>query len=165
MKAIFKWIRGEAISKSMYGEVYVALNATTGELIAVKQVEVPRMEDNKSHTRRMTVVETLRLEREIMKDLDHQNVVQYLGFEETPRYLSMSVLISIKYRRIADRFYSFLEYVPGGSIASILRKLGRFNENVTKSFTAQILDGLDYLHSKGIIHRVRRFPYLYPPIP
>ena len=49
---------------------------------------------------------------------------------------------------------SFLEYVPGGSIASILRKHGRFNEDVTKSFTSQILDGLDYLHSKGIIHRV-----------
>ena len=92
MKAIFKWIRGEAISKSMYGEVYVALNATTGELIAVKQVEVPRMEDNKSDTRQMTVVETSKLEREIVKDLDHQNVVQHLGFEETPGYLSMSVL-------------------------------------------------------------------------
>ena len=50
--------------------------------------------------------------------------------------------------------YSFLEYVPGGSIASCLRKHGKFDEEVTKSFTGQILDGLEYLHSKGILHRV-----------
>ncbi len=51
-------------------------------------------------------------------------------------------------------FYSFLEYVPGGSIASCLRKHGRFDEEVTKSFTGQILAGLEYLHSKNILHRV-----------
>ena len=49
---------------------------------------------------------------------------------------------------------SFLEYVPGGSIGSCLLKHGKFDENVTKSFTGQILNGLEYLHSKGILHRV-----------
>ena len=47
-----------------------------------------------------------------------------------------------------------LEYVPGGSIASCLRKHGKFDEEVTKSFTGQILSGLEYLHLKGILHRV-----------
>lgn len=51
-------------------------------------------------------------------------------------------------------FDSFLEYVPGGTIATLLNKYGRFREEVTKSFTKQILEGLDYLHSRGILHRV-----------
>jgi len=105
-------------------------------MIAVKQVEIPRTESDRNDSRQITVVEALKLESETLKDLDHPNIVQYLGFEETPKFLSI-----------------FLEYVPGGSIGSCLRKHGRFDEHVTKSFTGQILDGLEYLHSKGILHR------------
>ncbi|CAL1695248.1 unnamed protein product [Somion occarium] len=135
-KPIFRWVRGELIGKGTYGKVYLALNATTGEMIAVKQVEIPRTDSDKNDSRQVTVVEALKLESETLKDLDHPNIVQYLGFEETPTFLSI-----------------FLEYVPGGSIASCLRKHGKFDEEVTKSFTGQILAGLEYLHSKGILHR------------
>ncbi|RDX50456.1 Pkinase-domain-containing protein [Lentinus brumalis] len=134
--AIFRWVRGELIGKGTYGRVYLALNATTGEMIAVKQVEIPRTASDKDDSRQVTVVEALKLESETLKDLDHPHIVQYLGFEETPTFLSI-----------------FLEYVPGGSIASCLRKYGRFDEEVTKSFTGQILSGLEYLHSRGILHR------------
>ena len=152
--AIFKWLRGDLISKGAYDAIYVALNATTGEMIAVKQVEIPRTEDDTNCGGRVAAVEALKLESEILKDLDHPNVVQYLGFEETPRYLTMSVFVSACHCHIINRLPSFLEYFNGGSIASVLKKQGRFKENVTKSFTSQILDGLDYLHSKGVIHRV-----------
>ena len=43
-------------------------------------------------------------------------------------------------------------------MGSYLLKHGRFDENVTKSFTHQILDGLHYLHSKKILHGVRSSP-------
>ncbi|KAG5647644.1 hypothetical protein DXG03_008997 [Asterophora parasitica] len=134
--ATFKWVRGELIGRGTYGRVYLALNATTGEMIAVKQVETPRTASDKNDSRQVTVVQALKMESETLKDLDHPNIVQYLGFEETPDNLSI-----------------FLEYVPGGSIGSCLLKHGKFDENVTKSFTSQILAGLEYLHSKGILHR------------
>ena len=87
--AIFKWIRGELIGKGTYGRVYLALNATTGEMIAVKQVEIPKTESDRDDSRQITVVEALKLESETLKDLDHPNIVQYLGFEQTPDFLSM----------------------------------------------------------------------------
>lgn len=58
-------------------------------MIAVKQVEIPRTESDRNDTRQITVVEALKLESETLKDLDHPHVVQYLGFEETPKFLSM----------------------------------------------------------------------------
>lgn len=72
-------------------------------MIAVKQVEIPRTESDRNDSRQVTVVEALKLESETLKDLDHSNVVQYLGFEETPRYLSMLVPIPDCHHRSTDR--------------------------------------------------------------
>ncbi|EJD03987.1 uncharacterized protein FOMMEDRAFT_121406 [Fomitiporia mediterranea MF3/22] len=135
-KPIFKWVRGELIGKGTYGRVYLALNATTGEMIAVKQVEIPQTDADRDDKRQVSVVEALKLESETLKDLDHPNIVQYLGFEQTPDFLSI-----------------FLEYVPGGSVAGCLRKHGKFDDQVSRSFTGQIIAGLEYLHNNGIIHR------------
>jgi len=35
-----------------------------------------------------------------------------------------------------------------------MRKYGRFSEDIVKSFTRQVLEGLAYLHEMGILHRV-----------
>ena len=77
------------IGRGTYGRVYLALNATTGEMIAVKQVETPQTASDKNDSRQISVVQALKLESETLKDLDHPNIVQYLGFEETPSNLSM----------------------------------------------------------------------------
>lgn len=46
----------------------------------------------------------------------------------------------------------YMELMPGGSIASILKTFGAYNECVIKSYTKQLLEGLDFLHSNHIIH-------------
>lgn len=47
----------------------------------------------------------------------------------------------------------FLEYISGGSVSSLIRKYGRLNENIVRIYTTQILQGLEYLHWNGVMHR------------
>ncbi|KAG5363709.1 Serine/threonine-protein kinase BCK1/SLK1/SSP31 [Yarrowia sp. B02] len=127
----FVWVKGELIGVGTFGKVYLALNATTGDMMAVKQVEVR----NKAAAE--VGVGALHAEVGTMKNLDHFNIVQYLGFET-----------------MQDHTYNlFLEYVPGGSVGSCLRNHGRFAENIVRFLTRQILEGLAYLHGCGILHR------------
>ncbi|KAH0829174.1 hypothetical protein J3R83DRAFT_2703 [Lanmaoa asiatica] len=126
-----KWVRGTFLGAGTYGRVYLALNSSSGEMIAVKQVK----KDDKD-AQRLSFVPKLKMEREILSRLDHPHIIGYLGSEETATSLNI-----------------LLEYVPGGTLASFLRKHGRFDEEVIKSFTAQIFDGLAYLHANHIIHR------------
>jgi mitogen-activated protein kinase kinase kinase len=133
----FKWVKGDLIGKGTHGSVYLGLNATTGEMFAVKQVDVPDI--GRDNERMKTMMDALNAEIETLKDLDHPYIVQYLGYERTDQTLSI-----------------FLEYVPGGSIGRCLKKHGRFEENVIRSLIRQTLEGLAYLHSQGRLHRVRR---------
>ncbi|KAI9459988.1 kinase-like protein [Boletus coccyginus] len=128
---ISEWTRGELLGKGTYGLVYLALDTSTGDMFAVKQVE--KRYRNAQH---LNFVAELKMEREILSGLDHPHIIAYLGFEETTVFLSI-----------------FLEYVPGGSIGSRLKEHGRFNMEVIKSFTAQIFDALAYLQVNDIIHR------------
>jgi hypothetical protein len=69
-----------------------------------------------------------------------------------------------EYPRASLKFTSrFMEYVPGGSIRTNVLKYGKFREESIKSFTSQILQGLAYLHARGIIHGVGCISL--PPLP
>lgn len=57
--------------------------------MAVKQVELPQAASEKSSSRQLDIMQALKFEQNTLKDLDHPNIVQYLGYEETPRHLSM----------------------------------------------------------------------------
>lgn len=77
------------MGRGSYGQVFLALNATTGELMAVKQVELPKTASDKANTHQLNVLKALKFESDTLSDLDHPNIVQYLGFEESTDYLSM----------------------------------------------------------------------------
>ena len=83
------WVKGDLIGKGTYGRVYLALNATTGDMIAVKQVEMPRTDTEREDARQTGMIEALKSEIALLKDLDHPQVVAYLGWEESPDFLSM----------------------------------------------------------------------------
>jgi mitogen-activated protein kinase kinase kinase len=134
--ATFKWFKGQLIGKGTYGRVYLGMNATTGDFLAVKQVEVNRAAAGADKDRIKEMVAALDQEIDTMQHLDHVNIVQYLGCERKEYSISI-----------------FLEYISGGSVGSCLRKHGKFEESVVRSLTRQTLDGLAYLHHEGILHR------------
>ena len=104
--------------------------------MAVKQVDLPVSDQERNDRRQLGMVEALKSEIALLKDLYHPNIVAYLGCETSPEFVSI-----------------FLEYVPGGTIARIYTDHARFEEQLVKFFTAQILEGLAYLHGLNILHR------------
>lgn len=130
----FSWTKGELIGIGAFGRVYTALNNETGELVAVKQVSFAK--DEALQGRVAEHIRALEAEVDVLKNLKHENIVRYLGTERT-----------------GDALHIFLEYVPGGSIASLLTRFGAFPEAVIRAYTAQLLRGLEYLHARGIMHR------------
>ena len=132
----FKIIRGQLIGKGTYGRVYLGINATTGEFLAVKQVEVNQKAAGQDKDKMKDMVAALDQEIDTMQHLEHPNIVQYLGCEKKEYSISI-----------------FLEYISGGSVGSCLRRHGKFEESVVSSLTRQTLAGLAYLHTEGILHR------------
>ncbi|KAG4301196.1 hypothetical protein PCK1_002506 [Pneumocystis canis] len=123
----FKWIKGKLIGKGRYGKVYLAMNAITGEMLAVKQVKIYYDLNGQNYEYQKELINALNIEIETMKDLDHPNIVQYLGYERTK---------------------TTIKYVSGGSIGRCLRKYGKIDKPTIQLFTR-----LTYLHSRGILHR------------
>jgi mitogen-activated protein kinase kinase kinase len=132
-----KWMKGALIGQGSFGSVYLALHAVTGELLAVKQVETPSPGANgQNDSRKKSMIEALKREISLLRDLRHPNIVQYLGCGSSAEYLNI-----------------FLEYVPGGSVQTMLNSYGALPEPLVRSFVRQILNGLSYLHNRDIIHR------------
>ncbi|KAG7258872.1 hypothetical protein CRUP_020939 [Coryphaenoides rupestris] len=111
--------------------VFCALT-NQGKLIAVKQVSLD-MSEPKAADREYS---RLQEEVELLKTLNHGNIVGFLG-------------TSLRQHII----YIFMEYVPGGSIASVLHRFGPLPERVLSLYSHQILEGVAYLHQNRVIHR------------
>lgn len=123
-----QWRLGDKIGSGSFGEVFQCMN-DEGLLFAVKRLNM---------TANPADISNLTSEIELMQCLSHPNIVMYLGAhveEET------------------GMVYIFQEWIPGGSVAQLLKRFGPFQIGVVRTYTRQILFGLEYLHSNGIVHR------------
>ena len=119
---------GDCLGKGAFGSVFRALNMGTGETVAVKQIKLADLP--KSELRVIT------LEIDLLKNLDHPNIVKYRGFVKSAESLNI-----------------ILEYCENGSLHSISKNFGKFPENLVGLYMSQVLHGLLYLHEQGVIHR------------
>ncbi|KAF2742016.1 hypothetical protein M011DRAFT_482072 [Sporormia fimetaria CBS 119925] len=119
---------GDCLGKGAFGSVYRALNWGTGETVAIKQV---RMENLGA-----AELKNIMLEIDLLKNLNHPNIVKYHGFVKG-----------------TESLYIILEYCENGSLHSICKNFGKFPENLVSLYMSQVLQGLLYLHEQGVIHR------------
>jgi len=75
-------------------------------------------------------------EIKILKEVQHQNVVQFLDFKETDTHM-----------------YMVMEFCNGGDLAEYLRDKGALVESTLQLFVKQMAQALLAIHEKGVMHR------------
>ncbi|KAI8477840.1 Mitogen-activated protein kinase kinase kinase 2 [Branchiostoma belcheri] len=125
-RAPTNWRQGKLLGQGAFGQVYLCYDADTGRELALKQVHL----DPKNVEASKQEVKALECEIQLLKNLQHERIVQYYGCIQDE-----------------NRLCIFMEYMPG------IRQYGALTENVTRKYTRQILEGILYLHSNMIVHR------------
>lgn len=77
-KVEIKWSKGALIGSGSFGSVYLGLDMSRGLLMAVKQVELPTG-SSVNEERKKNMLSALEREIALLKELQHPNIVQYLG--------------------------------------------------------------------------------------
>ncbi|CAH1249900.1 MAP3K2 [Branchiostoma lanceolatum] len=131
-RAPTNWRQGKLLGQGAFGQVYLCYDADTGRELALKQVHL----DPKNVEASKQEVKALECEIQLLKNLQHERIVQYYGCIQDE-----------------NRLCIFMEYMPGGSVKDQIRQYGALTENVTRKYTRQILEGILYLHSNMIVHR------------
>lgn len=122
-----EWRRGYTIGCGSSGTVSIATCCRSGEIFAVKSVELSRSE-------------LLQREEKFLCSLSSPYIVSYKGCDITSE--NNMFMYNLK-----------MEYVAAGTLIDVIRKKnGGLDEAMIKCYTQQILQGLEYLHSGGVAH-------------
>jgi len=126
----FLWKKGELIGVGSFGQVFGGIHLDSGRRIAVKEVHLKPTNGHKEQAKAMLT------EIHILSELEHPNIIKYLGAECTK-----------------DTLRIFLDIASEGSIKDLLNEFGGLAECILRRYTSDIITGLSFLHSKGYIHR------------
>ena len=120
------------ISKGAFGSVYLAKKKTTGDYYAIKVLK-------KSDMVAKNQVTNVKSERTILmlaSGADTDFVVKLFYTFQSSEYL-----------------YLVMEYLNGGDCAALIKALGSLEEEWVQSYIAEVILGVEELHSRGIVHR------------
>ncbi|XP_054168772.1 serine/threonine-protein kinase Chk1-like [Oppia nitens] len=121
------WILSTPLGEGHFGQVWLLVNNETDECVAAKVIDLSKHPEAKTS-----------LTKEICfhKKLNHENIIKFIGHrtDETIEYI-------------------FLEYASGGELFDRIEPDIGMDTSLAHRFFAQIIAGVEYLHSKGIVHR------------
>ncbi|KAJ4296297.1 rim15, signal transduction response regulator [Kalmusia sp. IMI 367209] len=118
------------ISKGAFGSVYLAKKKSTGEYYAIKVLKKADMVAKNQVT-------NVKAERAIMMWQGESDFVAKLYWTFSSK----------------DYLYLVMEYLNGGDCASLIKVLGSLPEDWAKKYLAEVVLGVEHLHSRSIVHR------------
>ncbi|KAJ5134789.1 hypothetical protein N7526_006154 [Penicillium atrosanguineum] len=116
----------EELGSGSFGVVYKAIDTHTGEIVAVKHIDLESSEDD---------IQEIQQEISVLATCASAYVTQYKA-----SFLK------------GHKLWIVMEFLGGGSCLDLL-KPGVFNEAHVAIVCRELLQGLDYLHAEGKIHR------------
>ncbi|RLM57688.1 CBL-interacting protein kinase 32 [Panicum miliaceum] len=128
-RRVGKYELGRTIGEGTFAKVRFAKNTETGEPVAIKILDKEKVLKHK-------MVEQIKREISTMKLIKHPNVVRI--------YEVMGSKTKI---------YIVLEYATGGELFDIIANHGRMREDEARRYFQQLINAVDYCHSRGVYHR------------
>ena len=118
------------ISKGAFGSVYLSKKKSTGDYYAIKVLKKADMVAKNQVT-------NVKAERAIMMWQGESDFVAKLYWTFSSK----------------DYLYLVMEYLNGGDCASLVKVLGGLPEDWAKKYLAEVVLGVEHLHSREIVHR------------
>ncbi|XP_076372525.1 mitogen-activated protein kinase kinase kinase 4-like isoform X2 [Tachypleus tridentatus] len=125
-RVTFPWQRGFKIGEGRFGKVYTAVNNLTGELIAMKEINL-QPNDHRAIKEAIDEIRTF-------EGIKHPNLIRYYGVEIH-----------------REEMLIFMEYCNEGSLESAAQL--NIPESLVRKYTRQLLEAVSVLHDNGIVHR------------
>ena len=124
----------KCLGKGAYGEVYLTRKKGSSEKFATKRID-KRIANSEKYKK------YFKNEREILDELDHENIVKLLEVKENAKY-----------------YFLVKEFCNGGSLKSCLENYIEeydkpFSQEIIQHLMKQIVEVIEYLHGLNIIHR------------
>ncbi|XP_039132205.1 CBL-interacting protein kinase 32-like isoform X1 [Dioscorea cayenensis subsp. rotundata] len=128
-RRVGKYELGRTIGEGTFAKVRFAKNSETGEHVAIKILDKDKVLKNK-------MVEQIKREIATMKLIKHPNVVRL--FE----------VMGSK-----TKIFIVMEFVTGGELFDKIVNHGRMREDEARRYFHQLINAVDYCHSRGVYHR------------
>ena len=120
---------GRVIGRGAFGKVNIGLNILTGRIVAIKSF-------NKKNLINESAKNKILYETNLMRGLCHPSVTKILETFECENYMLI-----------------IMEYISGGNLQNFVKKRRKLCEKTAKILFRQIIQGIRYIHSRGIVHR------------
>ncbi|KAK4418785.1 CBL-interacting serine/threonine-protein kinase [Sesamum alatum] len=124
-----KYELGRTLGEGTFAKVKFATNTHTAAPVAIKIIDRDRVLCHQ-------MVEQIKREISTMKMIKHPNVLN---------------LFEVMASR--TKIYIVLEYVDGGELFDKIAKYGKLQEDAARRYFQQLINAVDYCHSRGIYHR------------